>query len=175
MRLSQAVFALSSFAAACEAFRFTVWLGDKCTISGTGTKPSDQELLVIPQAVDGAGCMVCPIANILFSCIHELTKHALSQKYELMEYGYDQSLLIRPEAEDGPNQCKPVSLPAICESKTRADSYDPLLDLAFFPTQDCSGDPLLISPPASVLRERPVAGCSNYAAAGITSMSYKIV
>lgn len=49
------------------------------------------------------------------------------------------------------------------------------LDLAFFPTQDCSGDPLLISPPASVLRERPVAGCSNYAAAGITSMSYKIV
>jgi hypothetical protein len=50
-----------------------------------------------------------------------------------------------------------------------------LSDLAFFPTKDCSGDPLLISPPASVLRERPVAGCSNYAAAGITTMSYKVV
>ena len=133
MRLSQAVFALSSFAAACEAFRFTVWLGDKCTISGTGTKPSDQELLVIPQAVDGAGCMVCPIANILFSCIHELTKHALSQKYELMEYGYDQSLLIRPEAEDGPNQCKPVSLPAVCDPKTRADSCGLFFRPGFLP------------------------------------------
>lgn len=58
MRLYQTVFALASFAAACEAFRFTVWLGDKCTISGTGTKPSDQELLVIPQNVGSAGCMV---------------------------------------------------------------------------------------------------------------------
>jgi len=45
--------------------------------------------------------------------MHELTKSALSQKYELMEYGYDQSLLIRPEADDGPNQCKPASLPAL--------------------------------------------------------------
>lgn len=58
MRLSQAVLSLSSSAAACEAFRFTVWLGDKCTISGTGTKPSDQELLVIPQTVSDDGCMV---------------------------------------------------------------------------------------------------------------------
>lgn len=58
MRLSQATLALSSLAVACEAFRFTVWLGDKCTISGTGTKPSDQELLVIPQTVDDDGCMV---------------------------------------------------------------------------------------------------------------------
>lgn len=58
MRFSQAVFAISSLTGACEAFRFTVWLGDKCTISGTGTRPSDQELLVIPQAVDDAGCMV---------------------------------------------------------------------------------------------------------------------
>lgn len=62
-----------------------------------------------------------------------------------------------------------------CGSSNRADLCGLLLDLAFFPTQDCSGDPLLISPPASVLRERPVAGCSNYAAAGITSMSYKVV
>jgi hypothetical protein len=58
MRLSQKVFALVSLATACKAFRFTVWLGDKCTISGTGTKPSDQELLVIPQTVDDNGCMV---------------------------------------------------------------------------------------------------------------------
>jgi hypothetical protein len=48
-------------------------------------------------------------------------------------------------------------------------------DLAFFLTEDCSGDPLLLSPPASALRERPVAGCSNYAAAGITKMSYRVV
>ena len=41
--------------------------------------------------------------------INTLTKPALSQKYELMEYGYDQSLLIRPEANDGPAQCKPDS------------------------------------------------------------------
>lgn len=92
-----------------------------------------------------------------------------------MEYGYDQSLLIRPEANDGPNQCKPALIPALAILGPRADCCDLLSDLAFFPTQDCSGDPLLISPPASVLRERPVAGCSNYAAAGITTMSYKIV
>lgn len=94
-----------------------------------------------------------------------------------MEYGYDQSLLIRPEANDGPNQCELASLPAlaISSSPLRADCRDLLSDLAFFPTQDCSGDPLLISPPASVLHERPVAGCSNYAAAGITTMSYKVV
>jgi len=64
MRFSQAAFALSSLATACEAFRFTVWLGDKCTISGTGTKPSDQELLIIPQTVDDDGCMVRALANI---------------------------------------------------------------------------------------------------------------
>jgi hypothetical protein len=58
MRSSQWAFVLSSLAGACEAFRFTVWLGDKCTISGTGTKPSDQELLVIPQVVGDEGCMV---------------------------------------------------------------------------------------------------------------------
>lgn len=67
MRLSHAVFALSSLAGAAEAFRFTVWLGDKCTISGTGTKPSDQELLVIPQAVGKKGCMVWILANIRIS------------------------------------------------------------------------------------------------------------
>lgn len=48
------------------------------------------------------------------------------------------------------------------------------IDLAFFNSDDCSGDPMVIMPPASILRERPVAGCSNYAAAGITSMSYKV-
>jgi hypothetical protein len=110
MRLSQTVFAISSLAAACEAFRFTVWLGDKCTISGTGTKPSDQELLIIPQTVNDDGCMVRALSNTQVSCMHELT---MSQKYELMEYGYDQSLLIRPEADDGPNQCKPALLPAL--------------------------------------------------------------
>lgn len=71
MRLSQSVFVVSSLAAACQAFRFTVWLGDKCTISGTGTKPSDQELLVIPQTVDDNGCMVRALANIqLAVCMH---------------------------------------------------------------------------------------------------------
>ena len=63
MRLSQAAIVIFSLAAACEAFRFTVWLGDKCTISGTGTNPSDQELLVIPQTVDDDGCMVRELAN----------------------------------------------------------------------------------------------------------------
>jgi hypothetical protein len=48
-------------------------------------------------------------------------------------------------------------------------------DLAFLLSEDCSGDPLLLSPPASTLRERPVAGCSNYAAAGITKMSYRVL
>lgn len=91
-----------------------------------------------------------------------------------MEYGYDQSLLIRPEADDGPNQCKPASLPVLV-APVLTLTLMTLSDLAFFPTQDCSGDPLLISPPASVLREQPVTGCSNYAAAGITSMSYKVV
>jgi hypothetical protein len=62
MRFSQAVFAISSLAGASEAFRFTVWLGDKCTISGTGTNASDQQLLVIPQTVDDAGCMVRALA-----------------------------------------------------------------------------------------------------------------
>jgi hypothetical protein len=46
------------------------------------------------------------------NCVHALTKHAPSQKYELMEYGYDQSLLIRPEPDDGPDQCEPASLAA---------------------------------------------------------------
>jgi hypothetical protein len=45
--------------------------------------------------------------------MHALTKHSLSQKYELMEYGYDQSLLIRPEPDDEPDQCKHASLPAL--------------------------------------------------------------
>jgi hypothetical protein len=44
--------------------------------------------------------------------MHELTKPALPQKYELMEYGYDQSLLIRPEPDDEPDQCKRASLAA---------------------------------------------------------------
>lgn len=91
-----------------------------------------------------------------------------------MEYGYDQSLLIRPEPDDGPDQCELASL-ATFAAQVLALTVGVLSDLAFFPTQDCSGDPLLISPPASVLRERPVAGCSNYAAAGITTMSYKVV
>jgi hypothetical protein len=58
MRSSQLAFALSSLAGACGAFRFTVWLGDKCTITGTGTTPSDQVLLVIPEVVGTEGCMV---------------------------------------------------------------------------------------------------------------------
>jgi len=112
MRLSQPAIVISSLAATCEAFRFTVWLGDKCTISGTGTKPSDQELLVIPQTVDSKGCMVRATSKHPINHVHELTKPALFQKYELMEYGYDQSLLIRPEADDGPNQCMLASLSA---------------------------------------------------------------
>lgn len=46
-------------------------------------------------------------------------------------------------------------------------------DLTFYISPDCSGSPLLIFPPALELRERPVAGCSNYAAAGITRMSFR--
>jgi hypothetical protein len=68
-----------------------------------------------------------------------------------------------------------LPLPPLQFKYTHTNCCGVLSDLAFFPTQDCSGDPLLISPPASVLRERPVAGCSNYAAAGITTMSYKVV
>ena len=56
MRLSQVAVLLTALAAASEAFVFTVWLGDKCTI--TGARPSDQELLVFPVAVDKDGCMV---------------------------------------------------------------------------------------------------------------------
>jgi hypothetical protein len=71
MRLSQAIFAISSLTIACEAFRFSVWLGDKCTISGTGTRPSDQELLVIPQTMGDDGCMVRALANIRSTvCMH---------------------------------------------------------------------------------------------------------
>jgi len=50
------------------------------------------------------------LANPQIERRHMLTQPALSQKYELMEYGYDQSLLIRPEADDGPDQCKPASI-----------------------------------------------------------------
>lgn len=56
MRFAGALFSLSSLFVACEAFRFTVWLGDKCTI--TGNKPSDEEILVFPQAIGDDGCMV---------------------------------------------------------------------------------------------------------------------
>ncbi|KAL1582451.1 hypothetical protein WHR41_08844 [Cladosporium halotolerans] len=119
--------AFFSSATTASAFRFHIWLGDKCTI--TGSRVSDTEILVFPERVDSHGCM----------------------KYDLYDWGHDQSLMVRPEDEDGPDQY-----------------------LAFFNSDDCSGDPMVIMPPASILRERPVAGCSNYAAAGITNMSYKV-
>ena len=56
MHFVRPLFALSALAATASAFRFTVWLGDKCTINGA--RPSDQELLVIPEKVDDAGCLV---------------------------------------------------------------------------------------------------------------------
>lgn len=57
MHSSLAILAFAAVAViSSEAFVFTVWLGDKCTI--TGARPSDQELLVIPQAVGSDGCMV---------------------------------------------------------------------------------------------------------------------
>jgi hypothetical protein len=31
----------------------------------------------------------------------------------LMEYGYDQSLLIRPEADDSDDQCKTIQYPCL--------------------------------------------------------------
>lgn len=58
MLCSQALIALSSLAATTRAFRFTIWLGDKCTISGPNEKLSDEQLLVFPQAVDESGCLV---------------------------------------------------------------------------------------------------------------------
>lgn len=57
---------LTLFHSLTEAFRFTVWLGDKCTITGGGNgtgggssssngrgKVSDQEILIFPEEVDG--------------------------------------------------------------------------------------------------------------------------
>jgi hypothetical protein len=58
MLCSQAFLALSSLAATAGAFRFTIWLGDKCTISGPNEKLSDEQLLVFPQALDESGCLV---------------------------------------------------------------------------------------------------------------------
>lgn len=58
MLCSQALIALSSLAVTAHAFRFTIWLGDKCTISGPNEKLSDEQLLVLPQAVDKSGCLV---------------------------------------------------------------------------------------------------------------------
>lgn len=58
MLRSQALIALSSLAATAGAFRFTIWLGDKCTISGPNEKLSDEQLLVFPQVVDKSGCVV---------------------------------------------------------------------------------------------------------------------
>jgi hypothetical protein len=58
MLCSQALVALSSLAATAQAFRFTIWLGDKCTISGPNEKLSDEQMLVFPQAVDKSGCLV---------------------------------------------------------------------------------------------------------------------
>ena len=58
MLCSQALVALSSLAATAQAFRFTIWLGDKCTISGPNAKLSDEQMLVFPQAVDKSGCLV---------------------------------------------------------------------------------------------------------------------
>ncbi|KAM0718537.1 hypothetical protein Q7P37_005607 [Cladosporium fusiforme] len=128
MRSAAALVSLSSFVVVGQAFRFSIWLGDKCTINGV--KPTDEEILVFPFASGDNGCM----------------------RYQLYDWGHDQSLMIRPEDDD------------------KDDSY-----LTFFNSADCSGSPLLIFPPASVLRERPVSGCSNYAASGITSMSYRIM
>jgi hypothetical protein len=58
MLCSGALIALSSLAATAQAFRFTIWLGDKCTISGPNEKLSDEQLLVFLQAVDKSGCLV---------------------------------------------------------------------------------------------------------------------
>jgi hypothetical protein len=58
MLCSQALIALSSLAVTAHAFRFTIWLGDKCTISGPNERLSDEQLLVFPQAVDKSACLV---------------------------------------------------------------------------------------------------------------------
>ncbi|KAM0697519.1 hypothetical protein Q7P36_002373 [Cladosporium allicinum] len=93
MLCSQALIALSSLAVTARAFRFTIWLGDKCTISGPNEKLSDEQLLVLPQAVDKSGCL----------------------KYELMQYGYDQSLMIYPEAGDAADECQFAPVPDLSE------------------------------------------------------------
>lgn len=70
MLCSQALIALSSLAVTARAFRFTIWLGDKCTISGPNERLSDEQLLVFPQAVDKSGCLVR--SNAIphrFSCV----------------------------------------------------------------------------------------------------------
>lgn len=58
MLCSQALVALSSLAVTAQAFQFTIWLGNKCTISGANAKLSDEQMLVFPQAVDKSGCLV---------------------------------------------------------------------------------------------------------------------
>lgn len=94
------------------------------------------------------------------------------QRYQLYDWGHDQSLMIRPEDDDKDDSCEHALVPAV---GARANCFPLRKDLTFFNSADCSGSPLLIFPPASVLRERPVSGCSNYAASGITSMSYRIM
>jgi hypothetical protein len=78
--------------------------------------------------------------NNSISCMHELTNSVLFQKYELMEYGYDQSLLIRPEADDGPDQCMLASLsyltlPYLGNSRARADFDDLFVRSGFLPDE----------------------------------------
>lgn len=76
MHLVRPVFALSALAATANAFRFTVWLGDKCTINGS--RPSDQELLVIPEKVDDADCLIS-IINESSSMQTQADKRASSE------------------------------------------------------------------------------------------------
>lgn len=111
----------------------------------------------------------------LHYCTHGITNRYVFQKYQLYDWGHDQSLMIRPEDEDADKSCKPPSAAAMGFRNESWLTHLHLQDLTFFNTADCSGNPLLIFPPASILREKPVAGCTNYAASGITSMSYRVV
>lgn len=93
--------AFISSATTASAFRFHIWLGDKCTI--TGSRVSDTEILVFPERVDSHGCMVR--SRIAISKTNPKPDILTFQKYDLYDWGHDQSLMVRPEDEDGPDQC----------------------------------------------------------------------
>lgn len=101
MRSGRLLAAFFSLTASTSAFSFHIWLGDKCTI--TGSRVSDTEILVFPERVDSKGCMVR--SRIAMPKTNSHIDISLFQKYDLHDWGHDQSLMVRPEEDDGPDQC----------------------------------------------------------------------